>query len=197
MRVIGLTGSFGTGKSTVAAMFAKYGAKLIDADAVTRALLAKNKNIIKKVAKAFSGAILASGEIDRARLATIVFQNPRELRKLTDILYPEALKEVRAKISLYKRARLIVLDVPLLFEAGWQRLADTTMVVKSTRAQQIQRIHKRMGLSKAHILNRLKSQMSQNDKCRLADIIIDNSGSLNNTRAQVNAVIDRLQRRKK
>lgn len=195
MLILGLTGGFGTGKSTVAAMFVRRGAKVIDADAVTRALLAKNKKCIKKVAKIFPNAILRSGEIDRRKLARLVFQNPRELKKLTDILYPEALKAVKKQISIYKRARLVVLDVPLLFEAGWDRLADVTIAVKAGRGQQIERLHKRR-IPIAEVLRRLKFQMPLKDKCRLADVVIDNSGTLQNTRRQVGALIHRLSQRK-
>ena len=195
MRIVGLTGSLGTGKTTVAAMFAKRGAKIVDADAITKALLVKNKKCIKKVAKAFPDVILTAGKVDRAKLAKIVFKNPRELKKLTDILYPEALKEVKRLVSLYRRAPLVVLDVPLLFEAGWESLADVTVVVKAFRHQQIKRIEERTGLTKAHILSRLKFQMPQTEKIRLSDIVIDNSGPLQDTRAQVDAIIDRLQQR--
>ena len=194
---VGLTGSFGTGKSTVAAMFARRGAKVIDADAVTRHLLAKNKKCIKKVAKIFPGAILKAGRVDRTKLARLVFQNPRDLKKLTDILYPEALKEVKKQIFSYRHAQIAVLDVPLLFEAGWERLADRTIVVRASRAQQIQRVQKRMSISRAAIRKRLKFQMPLNNKCRLADIIIDNSVPLQETRGKVGAIINRLQQRRK
>ncbi len=197
MHCIGLTGSFGTGKSTVAAMFAKRGAKVIDADAITRALLVSNPKCIKKVAKLFPSAILGKGELSRTRLAKIVFQNPRELKKLTDILYPEALKDVKKQISLYKNAPLVILDVPLLFESGWDKLTDTTIVVCANCKLQIQRIEKRMGISKGEILRRLKNQMPQKEKRSLADIIINNNGSLANTRVQVDAIINRLLQRKK
>ena len=211
--IIGLTGSFGSGKSTAAALFAKRGAKVIDADIVIRRLLEQNKKIVKKVAKVFPGAILKPGRVNRKTLAKVVFQNPRELKKLTDILYPEALKEVRKQISLnkqtnryyskYEPSRLqkqsgfIVLDVPLLFEAGWQKLADVTVVVRASRQQQIERLRKRSGLSKSEILTRLKLQMPMNEKIARADIIIDNRGTLKNMHRQVDAIVNRLNTRKK
>jgi dephospho-CoA kinase len=114
MLIIGLTGSLGTGKSTVAAMFAQQGAKIIDADAITRELLAPRKKCVKKVAKIFPGVILNKDSINRSELAKIVFNHPRELQKLTDILYPEALKVVKKQISQYKNEPFVVLDVPLL-----------------------------------------------------------------------------------
>ena len=195
MRVIGVTGSLGTGKSTVAAMFARRGAKIIDADAVTRDLLAPGKKCVKKVAKIFPGVILKPSTVNRSELAKIVFNHPRELQKLTDILYPEALKVVKAKISRYKHERFVILDVPLLFESGWDKITDTTIVVKATRAQQIKRAQKRLGITRNDVVRRLKNQMTLKEKCGMADIIIDNSHGLMQTRKQVDAIINRLKKR--
>jgi len=196
MHVIGLTGNLGCGKSTVAAMFAKRGAKIIDADAVTRDLLTPGKIYVKKVAKIFPGAILNSSTISRCELAKIVFNNPRELQKLTDILYPEALKVVKSQISRYKHESFVVLDAPLLFESGWDKITDTTIVVRAKRAQQIQRAKKRLGISQADFNRRLKNQMPLSEKCSMADIIIDNSHGLMQTRKQVDEIINVILRRR-
>ena len=193
MFIIGLTGSLGTGKSTVAAMFARRGAAVIDADAITRGLLASEGKCLKKVAKVFPDAILNS-LLNRQALASIVFQNSRTLRKLTDIIHPQALEEVRKRISLYKDKPLIVLDVPLLFESGWEKIADTTIVVKATRRQQFERLKGRFSI--ADITRRLRLQMPLSEKIRRADIVIDNRGTLAQTRKQVDAVVDKLLQRK-
>lgn len=195
--LIGLTGSIGTGKSTVAAMFAQKGAAVIDADAITRALLAPGGKCVKKVAKAFGHAILTQSEIDRRTLSNIVFHNPRKLKTLTKILYPEALKEVKQQIKLYRNKPLVILDVPLLFEAGWDKMADTIITVYATQQQQVKRTQQRMGLSKADVLRRIQCQWPLKQKIAMADILIDNSGSMANTRAQVGAIIDRLSKRRK
>jgi len=196
MLVIGLTGGLGTGKSTVAAMFARRGTKIIDADAITRDLLAPGKKCVKKVAKIFPGVILKSKKISRSELAKIVFNNPRELQKLTDILYPEALKVVKSLISRYKHESFVILDVPLLFESGWDKITDTTIVVQARRAQQIQRAQKRLGMTRSNVARRLKNQMPLKEKCDMADIIIDNSRGLKQTRKQVDEIINRLRKRK-
>ena len=192
MLIIGLTGNFGTGKSTVAAMFAKRGFKIIDADAITRDLLAPGKKCVKKVAKIFPCVIIKKVKINRSELAKIVFSHPRELQKLTDILYPEALKVVKSLISLYKQEPFVVLDVPLLFESGWDKITDTTIVVKAGRAQQFSRVHKRSKTTYSDITRRLKNQMPLKEKCDMADIIIDNSHDLKQTRTQVDAIINSL-----
>ena len=196
MLVIGLTGGLGTGKSTVAAMFARRGTKIIDADAITRDLLAPGKKCVKKVAKIFPGVILKSKKISRSELAKIVFNNPRELQKLTDILYPEALKVVKSLISRYKHESFVILDVPLLFESGWDKITDTTIVVKATRRQQYARVHKRSGVIYSNVARRFKNQMPLKEKCDMADIIIDNSRGLKQTRKQVDEIINRLRKRK-
>ena len=192
MLIIGLTGSFGSGKTTVANLFKESGFKVIDADAIMRSILEKNTNCIKKVAKAFGRAILSANKVNRSALAKLVFKDPRELKKLTDILYPIGLKEVKKQIIQNKNAKLIVLDVPLLFESGWDKIAHTTIVVRSNQNLQIKRLIKRTGLSKADILRRIKYQMPIKEKLTKADIVIDNQRSLANTRLQVRAIVDRL-----
>jgi len=196
MHIIGLTGSLGTGKTTVAAMFAKRGFKVIDADAITKGLLASGKKCVKKVAKIFPRVILNASTINRSELAKIVFNHPRELQKLTDILYPEALKVVKSQISQFKHESFIVLDVPLLFESGWDKITDTTIVVKAKRAQQIERAQKRLGINRSDVMRRLKNQMPLKQKCDMADIIVDNSGDIIHTQSQVDAIINRLGKRK-
>ncbi|MDE2214265.1 MAG: dephospho-CoA kinase [Candidatus Omnitrophica bacterium] len=194
MLVIGLTGNLGCGKSTVAAMFARRGAKTIDADLVTRRLLTKNEKCIKKVAKIFPGVILISNKVDRSELAKIVFNHPRELHKLTNILYPEALKAVKNQLSRYKHESLVVLDAPLLFESGWNKITDITIVVKALRRQQIERACKRLGITHSEALRRLRNQMPLKAKSDMADMIIDNSHDLVQTQNQVDAIMHRLRK---
>ncbi|MDE2009070.1 MAG: dephospho-CoA kinase [Candidatus Omnitrophica bacterium] len=194
MLVIGLTGNLGCGKSTVAAMFARRGAKTIDADLVTRRLLTKNEKCIKKVAKIFPGVILVSNKVDRSELAKIVFNHPRELHKLTNILYPEALKAVKNQLSRYKHESLVVLDAPLLFESGWNKITDITIVVRARRRQQIERACKRLGITHSEALRRLRNQMPLKAKSDMADMIIDNSHDLVQTQNQVDAIMHRLRK---
>jgi dephospho-CoA kinase len=192
MLIIGLTGSFGSGKTTVARLFKEQGAQVIDADSITRTLIEPGGEGVKKVAKVFGHVILKQGKIDRALLAKIVFQDPRELKKLTDILYPIGLNEIKKKIAKEKNAKLIILDVPLLFESGWNKLADVTIVVQSNQNLQIKRLQKRTGLSTADIKRRFKCQMPMKEKLQRADIIINNRTTINQTRAQVKAIYQRL-----
>jgi dephospho-CoA kinase len=196
MHLIGLTGNLGCGKTTVAAMFARRGARVIDADSITRGLLAPGKKCVKKVAKEFPHVILSASSINRSELAKIVFNNPLELQKLTDILYPEALKVIKGQLSRYKHESFVVLDVPLLFESGWDKITDTTIVVKAKRRQQIERAQKRLGITRGDAMRRLANQMPLKEKCDMADIIIDNSHDLAGTQAQVDKIINMLRRRR-
>ncbi len=196
MRILGLTGGLSTGKSTVAAMFAKRGAAVIDADAITRDLLKPKTKCSKKVAKIFGHGILTNGLIDRRLLSHRVFQNPRELKKLTDILYPEALKEVKKQIIRYKNKPLIVLDVPLLFESGWYTLTTTTCVVKASRLLQWQRAKRHLHLTHAEFKQRVALQMPMREKIKRADIVVDNSKGIVDTDKQVEVIYRRLIQRK-
>ena len=195
MLIIGLTGSFGSGKTTVAHLLRGCGAKVIDADEVTRKLLSPGGKGEQKVVKTFGHAILHANKINRSALANIVFQDPRELKKLTDILYPIGLNEIKKQIAEERNAKLIVLDVPLLFESSWDKLADVTIVVQSNQNLQVQRLLKRTGLSKADILRRIKCQMPVKEKLKRADMVIDNRATINQTRIQVKAVVYRLLKR--
>ncbi|MEI7999352.1 MAG: dephospho-CoA kinase [Candidatus Omnitrophota bacterium] len=192
MLIIGLTGSFGSGKTTVAGLCKHYGAVVIDADAITRALLITGGKAEKKVAKVFGRAILVANKIDRNALAKIVFQDPRELKKLTDILYPIGLNEVKKQLVIHKNAKLIVLDVPLLFESGWDKLSDVNIVVQSSQNIQISRLQESREFSRADILRRIKCQMPLKEKIQRADIVINNAGAIQQTHAQVKAIVHRL-----
>ncbi len=196
MYIIGVTGSFGTGKSTVAALFKKHGAAIIDADAITRGLIEPTGKCYKKVAKIFPGVILTSGKVNRALLASIVFNNPRELKKLTNVVYPEALTTVKDQLKRYKSKSFVILDVPLLFEAGWDKFTDLNITVTTTKTTQIQRLKKKLGLTPKQVHERIKLQLPLSIKKQRADIIINNNGNLADTSNQVKAIIQRLQRRK-
>lgn len=188
---IGLTGGLATGKSTVAAMFARRGARVIDADEIVHGLLEPGGSCFKIVVKTFGKQILHRGRIDRKRLACIVFKNIRKLRQLERILHPKAGEVIRKEIKGYRKSKkkeVIILDAPLLFEAGLDREVDYTIVVKAGRKEQLKRVIKRSALTKTEAFERLKAQLPLSVKMRLADIIIDNNSSRKETQKQVKAV---------
>lgn len=183
--VIGVTGGFGTGKSTVARIFKSLGAKVIDADKIARGLLKTGTGVYKEILRVFGKKVLQeSGAIDRSKLAVIVFNNENPLLKLNKIVHPEAVKIIKQKIDGVSKG-IIVLDIPLLFEAGLECLADKIVVVKSNRQNQYERLLKKTSLSKIEIAKRINAQMPLSKKIRGADFIIDNDGSIENTKKQI------------
>jgi len=190
--IIGLTGSFGSGKSTVAGIFNSFGAKVVDADLLARQCVTPGKLAYKKIVKSFGREILSKDKtIDRAKLGRIVFWDTRKLKRLNDIVHPEVIRHMKMQIKSTEQAA-VVLDVPLLIEAGLRSLVDKVVVVKINRAEQIKRCQQRTMLSESDIVKRIKAQMSLSAKERLADFVIDNSGTVAQTRKQVEEILRSL-----
>ncbi len=195
MHVIGLTGSLGSGKSTVARMFADLGAKVIDADKIAHQQMRLGAPCFRPILKMFGKDILTSGKIDRKKVAAQVFRDPKKLRKLEKIIHPVVRKALLAKIKQYKRSkrnRVVVIDVPLLFEAKLNDCVDCSIVVKADQVTQIARAGKFLGITKSEAERRIKAQMPLRQKIRLADMIIDNNATLKQTQKQVKQTWERL-----
>lgn len=187
--VLGITGSFGSGKTTVARIFKSKGAQAIDADSIAHRLLKPKSPIYKEIIGAFGKVILKKNKtIDRHRLGDIVFGNKNLLKKLNRITHSEIIRVIKDKIKT-SRAELIVLDAPLLIEAGLRKPIAKLIVVKVTRKKQLERIIKKTSLSKSDILRRIRHQIPLSDKVRIADFVIDNSGSIKNTQKQVEQIL--------
>ncbi|MFH1355348.1 MAG: dephospho-CoA kinase [Candidatus Omnitrophota bacterium] len=190
--VLGITGSFGSGKSTVAGLFASCQAKIIDADKIAHSVIKRGSRAYKRIYFVFGKEILGKNkEIDRKRLAAVAFRNKKSIKELNFIVHPEVIRIIKLKIKNIKSGT-VVLDAPLLIEAGLKKLVDKLIVVKITRGVQIRRIQSKTHLSRSQILERIKYQISLSKKVGLADFIIDNSGSLEKTEKQVENLIRRL-----
>lgn len=186
--IIGVTGSFGSGKTTVAGIFKSFGAKVIDADRIAHRIIRTRSKIYKKIINIFGKGILKGDKsIDRYKLAQVVFNDKRLLEKLNRITHPEIIRIIKKKIKASK-AKLVVLDAPLLIEAGLENLVDKLIAVKINRKQQIGRILKRTRIKKSEILKRIRYQIPLGDKLRLADFVIDNSGTIKKTKRQVRQI---------
>ena len=177
MILIGLTGSVATGKSTVAKMFKKCGAIVIDADELAREVVQPGKPAWREIVRTFGRRILnLDRTIDRHALGAIVFHDKKKLRHLERIIHPRV---ARAQIRLTKQAAkndpkaIVIYDVPLLFEAGIDKRVDKTVVVAATRETQIMRLKNRNGLTRAEALRRIRSQMPLAMKRLRADYILD------------------------
>jgi dephospho-CoA kinase len=189
--ILGITGSFGSGKTTVAKIFAAGGDKLIDADRIAHSLLKVGSSTYKEIICAFGAKILKKNkEIDRRKLAGIVFARRMALKKLNSILHLKIISRIRGEINKSSK-KIVILDAPLLLEAGLKGLVDKLVVVNIAREKQVERIKISRQLSRAEILYRIGSQWPLKRKKRLADFIIDNNGSKKETAKQV-ALIRRL-----
>ena len=196
MFTVGITGSFGSGKSTVAGFLRRRGADVLDADKISRQLIGKNGKCRSKVIKKFGGRIVTNGQIDREKLADEAFSDERKLRALEKILHPAVGEEIKKEFKRIARRdpkAVAVIDVPLLFEAGFDRLVEAVLVVKAKRLVQLKRL-KAKGVSPAEFKRRRKRQLPILKKIRLADFVIDNSGSLNSTQKQARKIWERIQR---
>ncbi|UNL42516.1 dephospho-CoA kinase [Ligilactobacillus agilis] len=186
--ILGLTGGIASGKSTVSAYLAQNGALIIDADLIARQVVAKKSSGLKQIVAKFGKEILtASGELDRKKLGKLVFSNKDLLKKLTDITGPLIRAEILREIEAAKKAqvKLVVLDIPLLFETGYQTLCDKVMVVTIPSKLQLERVMKRDNLSAAEARKRIANQLPTSKRNELADVLIDNSKSVAETYQQV------------
>ncbi|MDD5005230.1 MAG: dephospho-CoA kinase [Candidatus Omnitrophica bacterium] len=193
--VIAITGGFCTGKSEVARIFRKFGAKIIDLDKLAHLTLKPRTESFKKIVRAFGRDILTNGRINRLLLAKKVFGNRKKLNKLNSIIHPVVIKEMNDLIKkFHKECPVIIAEVPLLFEAGLNDYFDYVIVVNAGKKTQIKRAAAKTNLSKTDILKRIKSQWPIERKIKLADSTIDNNGSIGNTRRQAKNIFENLKK---
>ena len=191
--IIGVTGIFGSGKSTVSRIFKAYGSTIIDADKIARRYLSPKTKTYKSIVNYFGRGVLKAGcEIDRRKLGKMVFANRRLIRKLNSIIHPKVIGEIKARIEKLKNG-IIVLDAPLLIESGLKKVVDSLIVVIIDNDELIRRAVKKTSLKKGEVINRIKSQIPLRKKMRLADFIIDNSGTMKETKRQVERIIGKIQ----
>lgn len=194
-RVIGLTGGIGTGKSTVARMFGELGAIVIDSDQIVHELQAPGTPLLAEIAEAFGPGVLRDdGSLDRAALGARVFADPEARARLNALVHPAVGRESLRRLEAARAsgAALVVVDIPLLFETRLHGTAsranlgsELVVVVYAPRELQIERQLARNGYDRAEAERRLDAQLPIEEKRKLADHVIDNSGSLEATRDQV------------
>jgi dephospho-CoA kinase len=184
--VVGLTGNIGTGKSTVMAILAELGAAGIDADKVAHQVMLPGEPAYAQIVAEFGPELAPNGgPIDRARLGQIVFSDPAALARLEAIVHPAVAQRIQQVVA-DAQAPVVVIEAIKLLEAGLSvQLCDTVWVVTTPRAVQIQRLMATRGLSEAEAILRIDAQPPQEEKIARADVVIDNSGSLDDVRRQV------------
>jgi len=187
MTVIGLTGSFGSGKTFVASIFESLGAKVIDADKAAHKAIKKGTGAYGRIVALFGEDILdGRNEVDRKKLGKIVFADKALLKRLNGIVHPQVIKYIKGEV---RRARsdagVLVIDAPLLVEADLAGLVDKLVVVKCSKTKQVERCEKKFCLKKGEVLRRIASQIPLRRKMAMADYVIENSQAKLETRKQV------------
>jgi len=187
---IGITGIFGSGKTTVAGIFGEDGIPVISCDEIVHRLLEK-KTVLGKIRKLFGESVFEKGRLNRKKLGRVVFSSKSKRELLEKLLHPQVFIEINKKILDYAgKGDIIVFEVPLLFETKSENLFNKTVVVSSDLKQIKKRLKEK--LRENEIEERWNSQLSLSEKERRADCIIDNSGSLESTRRQVKLLIRKL-----
>ena len=201
--IIGITGSFGSGKTTVANLFKKYNFKVINVDKLYEGIYKKNKSLRNKIKNEF-------GTINKTKLKKIVFNNSNtrkngtffvsqkssisvKLKRLNKITHPIIIDKIKKEIINTKNKN-IVIDVPLLIEAKATHLVDKIIIVKCKKDIQIKRILKKKKYTKEEINNIIKSQMSLKKKLKYADFVVNNNYSINKTKDQIKKILNKIKK---
>ena len=196
MKVIGLTGGIGSGKSTVSQFLAELGATIINTDKIGHEVFKPDAEAWREVVAAFGEQVVAAnGTIDRKKLGSIVFGNPEARARLNKIMHPRIYDLVKAQLEEYRRqgAGGVVLESPLLLEAGWTSLVDEVWVTIASEDSVLKRLKERTGLSEAESKARIRSQLPMEERIRYADVVIDTDCDLDKLKAKVEELWRKLQ----
>lgn len=195
MKIIGLTGGIASGKSTVAKMLEHKNIPVVCADTIAKQLVAPKSSVLKELVKAFGREILNRDQtLNRQKLGSLVFGNPQAIATLNQIVHPAVISTFKKEIKRYQKQKtaLLVLDVPLLFEAGLDQLCDQVITVYVPRTLQIARLKKRDSFLTTDAKKRIASQMSLLEKKKKADFVIDNRGTIKNSQKQLEKILSLL-----
>ncbi|HKW69396.1 MAG TPA: dephospho-CoA kinase [Candidatus Dormibacteraeota bacterium] len=194
MKLIGLTGGAGSGKSTVARMFHALGAAIVDADEATHAVYAPDTPGFDAIVAAFGPQFVRDGNIDRAKLGELVFNDPLARKRLNAIVHPLVREWMAARTveAVDQGADVVIQDVPLLFENDLQGLFSSTVLVYARPETQRARMVEGRGLARDRANSILASQMPIDEKRVLANFVIDNNGTREQTRAQVQKIWEQV-----
>lgn len=192
MQLIGLTGGIASGKSTIASRLAEHGAVVVDADRIAREVVEPGTPALAQIAERFGeGVIAPDGSLDRPALGAIVFGNPEALQALNGITHPAVLAASTARFRAAAEAdpdAIVVYDVPLLVESANEYPFDRIVVANADEATRVRRLVELRGMDPAEAERRIRSQASDEERLAVADVVIDTGGTLQHTRAQVDAL---------
>jgi len=182
---VGLTGGIGSGKSVVADMLRRHGARIIDTDELSRRAVAPRSEVLTAIAERWPQAISADGTLDRKEMARIVFSDPAARKMLESLLHPRIRELAFAEASHAKPGEIVVFVVPLLFESDFWKLCDKTVAVVAPREQRLHRVVQRDSVSEEHALARMAAQIDPDEARRRADYVIENDGTLEQLQVRV------------
>jgi len=188
MKVIGLTGGIGSGKSTVSQFLAKLGAVTIDADKVGHDAFKPSSDAWRQVVAAFGNQVVtADGEINREKLGKIVFNDPEARVRLNQIMHPTMYDMVKVQLEEYRRqgVSVAVLDAPLLIEADWIPLVDEVWVTTAPETTVLKRLRERSGMPEHESQARIRSQLPSEERLKYANVIVDTDCSLDELKANI------------
>ena len=191
MRVIGLTGGIGCGKSLAAQYFAELGALVIDADQLARAAIERGSEGFDEVVSFFGDSVLNNGDIDRRVLGEVIFKDPEAKKKLESIIHPFVRREFEDAVASLKSDETLVYEIPLLVETGGQDRFDVVVTVESSLENRIARLRQR-GMRISEIEGRIASQATREQRIEVADFLIENDGSEDELLRQVENIWDSL-----
>lgn len=196
MKVIGLTGGIGTGKSTVSAYLAQKGCLILDADAISRKMTEKGAPALKDIEIVFGKTFInEEGTLNRKALGDAVFNDSKKLSLLQSIITEKVVEFIDFQIKDLKNKGfqgIIIVDAPLLFECGMQDMCDENWLVVADLDVRIERVSKRDGLSKEQIIARINNQMPRIEQEKLSQCILDNSGTLESLMNQIDFHLERI-----
>lgn len=194
MKKIGLTGGIGSGKSTVASLFADHGFPIVDADSIARDVVKPGQPALRELVEAFGEDILIDGVLNRAELARRAFASSEQTQVLNSITHPRIKEESWRQFAVAETAgaTAVVFDMPLLVDLGWHRDMDLVVVVDAPAELRIQRLVSVRGLEEQDARQRVAAQISDTARQAAADVIIDNSGSLEDLEQRVKNLIAQL-----
>ena len=198
MFIIGLTGGIGTGKSTVSNYLEGKGCLILDADKISRQMTEKGQPALEEIGRIFGFHLIKEdGNLDRQALGNIVFNDKEKLDILQSIITQNVVENINNRLIELKNddtKGIVVIDAPLLFECGMEGLADENWLVSASLDVRLERVKKRDGLSEDEILSRINNQMSQEDKEKLSQVILDNSTTLDELYRQIDINLDRVKK---
>lgn len=196
MKIIGLTGTIASGKSTVSDFFIQRGVAVIDADKISREITDVNGNAVDEILSTFGEEIKTGDGIDRRKLAGIVFSDLQKKKILEQILHPKIIARMFYELHQYEKLghEIAIFDIPLLFEGNFQDLCNEIWVVYCDLDVQIERLKERNGFDEEFSMQIISNQMPTQEKLKRADVLIENNGSLQDLYAQLSKLLNSIKK---